>query len=48
VFAGDRLLTTPNVPEERDDDLLRRLGLGVLGRDEAVPAAPAALTDVPT
>jgi biotin synthase len=42
VFAGDRLLTTPNVPGERDEDLLARLGLGVLGRGDVVPAAPAA------
>jgi biotin synthase len=42
VFAGDTLLTTPNVPAERDEDLLGRLGLGVLGRGAEVPAAPAA------
>lgn len=38
IFAGDRLLTTPNVPRDRDDDLFARLGMSRMAPD-AVPAA---------
>ncbi|MFO0932631.1 MAG: biotin synthase BioB [Planctomycetota bacterium] len=52
IFAGDRLLTTPNVDGDRDDALLARLGLAsapppapeagaCAGRADAATAAPA-------
>ena len=38
IFAGDRLLTTPNAGDARDEALLRRLGLVTMDR-ESEPAS---------
>jgi biotin synthase len=38
IFAGDRLLTTPNVDGDRDDALLARLGLATATPASSAPA----------
>ncbi len=48
IFAGDRLLTTPNVPRDRDDDLFARLGVQKMAPQDDVPAgAPASCRPAP-
>jgi len=39
IFYGERLLTTPNTPLDRDRDLFARLGLRAQGPGEAAPGS---------